>query len=168
MIKLRQLDLQLAFMGPRPLGEDIQDQARAVDYAALQLALQITLLAGRKHMVEYHQIALVLDNQRLQLGHLAAAYQKARAWLVSVDGQKGSNFRTGRIGQLDEFLGILSGALIHSFEMNEYRPLTPFVALKEQSSLRTDQVFSSSASSPPPCTGRRTGRPGTTVEMACL
>jgi hypothetical protein len=42
---LGKLDLQLAFMAACALREDIEDQARAIDHAALERAFEIALLA---------------------------------------------------------------------------------------------------------------------------
>ncbi len=44
VLELRQLDLQLAFGAARALRKDVQDQAGAVDHAALQRTLQVALL----------------------------------------------------------------------------------------------------------------------------
>jgi hypothetical protein len=46
VLQLGQLDLQLALVGPRPLGEDIEDQPGAIEHPALQHALEVALLEG--------------------------------------------------------------------------------------------------------------------------
>ena len=43
--QLREFDLQLAFVAARALREDVQDQAGAVDHAALQRLFQVAFLA---------------------------------------------------------------------------------------------------------------------------
>ena len=44
MFQLRQFDLQLALGALRSLREDVEDQAHAIDDAAVQRALEIALL----------------------------------------------------------------------------------------------------------------------------
>ena len=52
MLELRELDLQLALVAARALREDVEDEARAVDDAALEPPLEVALLRGRELMVE--------------------------------------------------------------------------------------------------------------------
>src|SRR5690606_22103185 len=47
VLDLRQLDLQLAFVGTSALGKDIKDQANAVNHPALQGLFKVALLPGR-------------------------------------------------------------------------------------------------------------------------
>jgi hypothetical protein len=49
----------------RALGEDVEDQAGAVDHAALQRALEVALLAGR---------SAVIDQDEVSAGRVAAAF----------------------------------------------------------------------------------------------
>ena len=63
MLQLRQFDLQLALETPGPLGEDIEDEASPVEHAALQLALQVALLARGEFMVKQHDLRFMLPHQ---------------------------------------------------------------------------------------------------------
>jgi hypothetical protein len=45
---MRQIDLQLAFLGACPVAEDLQDQTGPVDHLGLQAAFQVPLLNGRQ------------------------------------------------------------------------------------------------------------------------
>ncbi len=56
MLELRQLNLQLAFMGTRALGEDIENETGAIDYPALGQLLQIAFLDRRQGLVDKDQI----------------------------------------------------------------------------------------------------------------
>ncbi|MNN21582.1 hypothetical protein D3C81_1349110 [compost metagenome] len=58
VLELGQFDLQLAFMGTRPLGEDIEDQPGAIKHATLEDALEVAFLARREGVIENHQIYL--------------------------------------------------------------------------------------------------------------
>src|SRR5262249_25553663 len=48
MLDLRELDLELALGAARPQREDVEDQARTVDDAALERALKVALLRSRQ------------------------------------------------------------------------------------------------------------------------
>jgi hypothetical protein len=62
MLQLRQLDLDLALVALGALGEDVQDQAGAIEHARLQHALKVALLGGRQCVVED-------DEFELEVGH---------------------------------------------------------------------------------------------------
>src|SRR5690606_4056514 len=148
MIELGQLDLQLALVGTGALGEDIQNQTGTVDHPALQFALQVTLLAGGQHVVEDDQVALPRLDQSTQLIHLAAADQETRAGLIAGDGHEVDHLGARRPYQFEKLVRVLTALLVLALEMNEYCPLPPFMALKEQSGHLHAQGLAS-ASSPP-------------------
>jgi hypothetical protein len=56
VLELGQLDLQLAFVRTRALGEDVEDQAGAVDDAALGELLEVALLHRRERVVDQDQV----------------------------------------------------------------------------------------------------------------
>jgi hypothetical protein len=56
MAQLRKFDLQLALETARPLGEYVEDQARAIEHATTERLLEVALLAGRQSVVEQHQV----------------------------------------------------------------------------------------------------------------
>ena len=168
MIELSQFNLQLTLVGTRTLGEDIQDQTGTINDPALQFALKIALLAGGQGVIEDDQLAFAGLDQRPQLVDLTATDEKTRGGLVTGNGQETCIFSAGRPYQFDKFLRIFLALLVQTFEVNKNRTFTPFMALKKQSGLLHHQGLPASASSAPGCVGRRTGRPGTTVEIACL
>ena len=67
-------------MSTGPLGEDVQDQAGAIQHAALKLTLQVALLAGTERMVEYHDFRFVLAHFTGYFLQLSAADKRARVW----------------------------------------------------------------------------------------
>ena len=103
--QLRQFHLQLAFVAARALGEDVQDQAGAVQHAALQEFLQIAFLAGREREVDQHQVGAGRVGGRLHFLQLAAADQRGGIGTVDARGQQRGDAGAGRARQVAEFLG---------------------------------------------------------------
>ena len=56
VVELGELDLGLALLGLRVLGEDVEDQPGAVDRLDLELVLEVAQLAGRQVAVEDHRV----------------------------------------------------------------------------------------------------------------
>ena len=75
VLELRQLDLELALGAPRVLGEDVEDQLRAVDDARLERVLERPLL-GR--------VELVVDDQHLGVRALVRLLQLLELALADV------------------------------------------------------------------------------------
>ena len=77
-IGLRELHLQLALLRLGALGEDIENETRAVEHAHAEILRQHAHLRGRELVVKHGEIALVRLDARLQLRHLALAEEGAR------------------------------------------------------------------------------------------
>src|SRR5690606_28051142 len=76
MFELGELHLQLAFVAARALGKDVEDERGAVDDHALQLALEVALLAWRQRVIEDHDVGAVRTQCLADLLNLAAASEK--------------------------------------------------------------------------------------------
>jgi hypothetical protein len=74
ILLLGELDLKSSFMGLRPLGEDIQNQGRAVYYLYLKQLFQVALLRRGELIIEDDQIISGLLFKRNQLLEFALAY----------------------------------------------------------------------------------------------
>ena len=82
--ELGELDLQAAFLALRAAGEDGQNQADAVEYAALQGFFEIALLGGGEFVVEDDEIdVFVLHGLRPFFG-LAASHQQGAVGAVAL------------------------------------------------------------------------------------
>src|SRR5690606_38365276 len=77
MLALRQLHPPLALMGGGALCEYIEDQPGAVENSALELTLQVALLARREAVVEQHQRCVGRPYRGGDLLDLAAADESA-------------------------------------------------------------------------------------------
>ena len=75
---MRQLHLQLTLARPGALGEDVKDQARAVEHAHAELLLQHAHLRRGELVVKHCEVAVVGEDQLPQLRHLALAEEGAR------------------------------------------------------------------------------------------
>src|SRR3990167_5859830 len=107
ILELGQLDLKLAFVAPRPLGEDIEDQLAPVDHSKLELRLQITLLCRTQIFIKNHQVRFFLPDLSADLLHFSPAYQSSRAHPLQALGESSRHRRPGAAGQLFELVQIV-------------------------------------------------------------
>ena len=84
VLELGQLDLELALGGVRVLGEDVQDDRRAVDHPHLQRILERALLARRKLVVRDDHLCIDRRQQLAQLVELARPEVGARIGAAAV------------------------------------------------------------------------------------
>ncbi|MCY1186353.1 hypothetical protein D3C76_1251680 [compost metagenome] len=76
MFELGQFHLQLALMGTGALGEDVEDQSGAIEHAAFQRTLEVTLLTGGQSVIEDDQFDLASLHKVAKFFDLAAADQE--------------------------------------------------------------------------------------------
>ena len=92
VLELRELDLELALGAARVLGEDVEDQLRAVDDPRLEQVLEAALLRRVELVVDEQRLGAGLAVRVLQLLELALADVGARVrarrgcWTSSADG----------------------------------------------------------------------------------
>ena len=99
MIELRKLDLQLPLSALRTLGEDIENQAGPVNDPTLQAALEVTLLRGRKRMIENDEIGCMRRNLGSDLFDLAFAGEGCRIGAAPLADDIGTDIRTSRLDE---------------------------------------------------------------------
>ena len=73
VLELRQLDLELALGRVRVVGEDVEDDRRAVDHRHVERLLEVALLARLELVVDGDQVGVGLLDRLLELGELALA-----------------------------------------------------------------------------------------------
>ena len=73
VLELRQLDLELALGRVRVVGEDVEDDRRAVDHRHAERLLEVALLARQQLVVAGDEVRVRLLHRPLQLGELALA-----------------------------------------------------------------------------------------------
>ena len=78
VLVLRQFHLQLALARLGALGENVEDQARAVEHAHAEFLLQHAHLRRGELIVKHREVAVVGDDEFAQLRHLALAEEGAR------------------------------------------------------------------------------------------
>jgi hypothetical protein len=100
VLELRQLDLQLAFVRARALREDVEDQAGAVDHAALGEFLEIAFLHRTQRAVDQDQIGVERKTLRLQLFGLAGTDVIARIGPLDARSQRTDDTGACRARQL--------------------------------------------------------------------
>ena len=73
MLQLRQFHLQLALVGGGALGENVENQAGAVEHPDLQALFKIALLGRRQRVVEDDDFDGVIEHGETDFVGLAAA-----------------------------------------------------------------------------------------------
>src|SRR5262249_43033863 len=75
VIEMRKLDLQRAFLGARPLAEDLEDKASTVENLGVQHLLEIALLHRRERMIDDDKLRLRVGDDSRDFVKLAGADQ---------------------------------------------------------------------------------------------
>jgi hypothetical protein len=132
VIQLSQLDLQLAFVGTRALGEDIQDQPGAIQDATFEHAFEVALLAWREGVVEDDQFGLFGLHQIAQLLDLAAADEELGGRHVPRHRDQSHDIGTCRQRQILKLLRVFGRLGVTAFQMNKDGPFTTAMTLEEQ------------------------------------
>ena len=100
VLELCELDLELALGADRVLGEDVEDQLRAVDDACLEGVLEQPLLCRLELVVDDQHVGRRRAERALQLVELAFADVRARVGTGSVLHDLVHRLDSGRPGQL--------------------------------------------------------------------
>lgn len=106
IFELGELNLQLAFVAARPLGEDVQDQLAAIDDSNLKRGFKITLLRGREIFIDDNQVGVSFLQRFLNFVDLAAADQSRWRDALNVLAVLFENRRTRRLGQSFELFEV--------------------------------------------------------------
>jgi hypothetical protein len=104
VLQLRELDLQLAFVRARALREDIEDETRAIDNAALGQFFEIAFLHRAQRAIDQDQIGIERLALQRQLFGLAGADEIARIRFVDARGERADDARARRTRELAEFI----------------------------------------------------------------
>ncbi len=82
IVEMGKFDLQRAFLGPRALAENFEDQPGAIEHLGVQFLLEIALLHRRQRMIDDDQFRMAFLDDLGELLDLAAAEQGRRARVV--------------------------------------------------------------------------------------
>ena len=112
MLHLGKFDLQLALVGARALGEDVEDESRAVNHPPVQALLQVALLGGTQPVIDEHDLGAARVEQLAEFLELASADQVAGVDLAERGGEVRGHLGAGGEGQRLEFgLGLGTGSV---------------------------------------------------------
>ena len=112
VLQLRQLDLELALGAPCMLGEDVEDELRAIDDARAQRILQAPLLAGVELVVNDERLRVGVLHEPFQLLELALAHVGSRIGRGPTLNELADRRDAGRAQELAQLSQLL--ALVHS------------------------------------------------------
>ncbi len=121
MLDLRELDLQLAFGAARAEREDVEDQARAIDDAAFERALEIALLRAGERMVEDDEIGAGFHAARRDLLDLAFARERRGVGSLAPAGHRARDRRAGGDGERVELRHALVGIGVAEIKRDQQR-----------------------------------------------
>ena len=116
VLVLGELDLRLGAGRLRAAGEDVEDEARAVEDFHLQLALDVRHLLRGQVVVENHQADVVVLDVGAQLLELALAHVGARVGVVELLHEHLFGDGTGGVGQKGQL-----GQILHGFQIGLLR-----------------------------------------------
>jgi hypothetical protein len=121
ILEQRQLDLRTRFARLGAGGEDVQDQAAAVDDPRLRPheLLEVAHLRGREVVVEHDQLRLVLSRQGLDLLGFPLADVHRGIGGAALAEQGGAHVRAGAFDQLGELFEVLLGDGFGDFREDE-------------------------------------------------
>ena len=106
VLQLRELDLQLALGGVGVVGEDVEDDRRAVDHGHPERLLQVALLAGEQLVVAGHEVGVALADRPLELAELAPSEVAVGVGLLAPlhhlagDGHAGGAQQLAQLGEV--------------------------------------------------------------------
>ena len=127
IVEMRELDLEPPFRGCRPLAENFEDQAGAVDHFGAGFVFQILLLDRGQGGVDNHQSGLVLLCRSGDLLDLALAEQSRRTDRADADRTPPRDDDADRfceaLGFVEPGLGRAPGAVARKFRRDHQRPL---------------------------------------------
>jgi len=99
VLELRQFHLQLAFAGPRVTGEDIEDELRAIDTAAVNLAFEVAELRGAELVIEDDDVGIGGGGGSRDLFHFALADERGGIGFVAALQNLTDHFGSGAEGE---------------------------------------------------------------------
>ena len=178
VLQTRKLYLQLAFVALRALGKDLQDQRSAVSHRNPEVTLQIALLCRRQRLVKNHTFGAVHLHQGLDLISLAAADEQRRIGRLAPCDHPLNGHVASAFGQQRQFVKRrVKGLAFAEIHTDQHHPRGPVASQgRRLPRLRAQAVGTGhrlagglrQAWSTGSAALKVTGRPGTTVEIACL
>jgi hypothetical protein len=132
MRELGELHLQLAFGAARAQREDVENEARAVDHAALELFLEVALLHAGQRVVEDHEIGRGLAASGVDLVDLAFACEERGVGARAPSRDRADDERACGHGELGELLPAIVAAVVAEVEHDEQGAIAPRGTLKHR------------------------------------
>ena len=124
VLELRELHFELAFVAARALREDVEDQPRAIEHAALDELFEIAFLRGRQRMIEQHHVGVVLRGDGADFIRLAAAHEEARIGTIAPAADARDGNGAGRARELLELQDVFGVRGCAYAQAHEHGPLT--------------------------------------------
>ena len=133
MLQLRELDLQLTFVTASALREDIENQTRAIDNAALEFAFEVALLAWRERVIKQHDFGFMRGHRCLEFFELARAHKITRRRLAAATGNNCDRLRACRKCEFFELYDVICFTIVIDLQVNKKGYLSRVGAIEKQS-----------------------------------
>jgi len=166
VLELRELDLELAFVALRALGENVEDQPRAIDDGATERLFEVALLHRRQVVIEHRERGALLLQSSLDLLDLSGTCEMGGVGPVAPPAHQRPRLNSGAGGQLPELFDAFIVAALAKIQAHEDGKLALRRTLNH--CVRSETITNPYQLSGECSTARLTAREGTTVEMACL
>ena len=169
IVEMRELDLQSAFGGRRPLAEDLEDQTGAVDHLRADLLLQILLLDRGQRRIDNEQTGSLLFRRFGDLLDLPFAKQRRGPHFTNAQRPSGDDIDADRRCQALRFLDTRFGRAARAFAPELGNGDDRALAASDlDRAIAVEIIQDSLSSSPSAAAPRLSGCAGCRVEMACL
>ena len=119
-------------MGSRSLGKNIQNQARAIQYPALQFLLQIPLLAWAERMIEHHNLSTLLVHLHFDVRKLSASHKGAGMRNITGTHYVGHRVTACRQDKLLKLTRVFALRLTAKLQVDKDSALSGIGTIKEQ------------------------------------
>jgi hypothetical protein len=107
VLELRELDLELPLGALCVLGEDVEDELRAIDDASFERVLECALLRRAQFLVDEENLGAARAIALLQLRQLPLADEGPRVWMTAVLHELRNGLDARRAGELSELCELL-------------------------------------------------------------
>jgi len=134
VFELCQLYLQLTFVSPGALGEDVENHTCTIEHPALEFMLNVSFLTRTQRMIEQYDIGFTGGYGVTDFFQLSLTNEKSRAGLLAGTGNNTRRLNAGGRYQFPKLAGVFRTVMGSEIDVDEYRALTDIRTFKQLAS----------------------------------